>query len=90
MLRRLRRFLADSDAREQRVLGELRMIEECLSRRMSVIEQRLAENEQVLRRLGHQVARIDGRTSIMRAAAPVLGKSSGIRGREPETQRRSS
>lgn len=83
MLRWLRRFLADSDALERRLLGELRAIEERLSRRMSVIEQRLAVNEQVLRRLGHQVARIEGRTSIMGAATPASGESDGIEGGKP-------
>ncbi len=52
------RFLTDTDALEQRLTGELRASEERLSRRMTIIEQRLAENEQVLRRLGHQIARI--------------------------------
>lgn len=71
MLGWLRRFLTDSVALERRIAGELQAIEERLSRRMLVIEQRLDESEQVLRRLGHQVARIEGRTSFLKPADPT-------------------
>ena len=69
MLDWLRRLLIDSEALERRLVGELHANEERLSQRMSIVEQRLDENEQVLRRLGHQVARIEGRTSFQRSSA---------------------
>jgi len=62
----LRRFLTDTGALEARVTGELQAIEERWSRRMRIIEQRLDANEQVLSRLGHQVSRIEGRTSFLK------------------------
>lgn len=77
MLRWLRGFLTDTEALEQRLTGELRTNEERLSRRMSAIEQRLAENEQVLRRLGHQISRIEGRTSALGTGAPAPVNSNG-------------
>jgi len=86
MLGWLRRFLTDTDALEQRLAAELRGSEERLSRRMSVIEQRLAENEQVLRRVGHQIARIEGRTSALGANAPAPDRSKGNDEKQPGTQ----
>ena len=86
MLGWLRGFLTDTDALEQRLTGELRASEERLSRRMLVIEQRLAENEQVLRRLGHQIARIEGRTSALGASAPARDTSNRNEERQPGTQ----
>lgn len=69
MLGWLRRFLTDTEVLERRIAGELHAVEERLSQRMSVVEQRLDENEQVLRRLGHQVARIEGWTAFLRSSA---------------------
>jgi CII-binding regulator of phage lambda lysogenization HflD len=86
MLGWLRGFLTDTDTLEQRLTGELRASEERLSRRMSIIEQRLDENEQVLRRLGHQIARIEGRTSALGASAPARDKSYGNNEKQPGTQ----
>jgi CII-binding regulator of phage lambda lysogenization HflD len=86
MLGWLRGFLTDTDTLEQRLTGELRASEERLSRRMSIIEQRLDENEQVLRRLGHQIARIEGRTSALGASAPAQDKSNGSDEKQPGTQ----
>jgi hypothetical protein len=53
---------------------------------MLVIEQRLTENEQVLRRLGHQIARIEGRRLALGASAPASVKSNGTDERKPGTQ----
>lgn len=71
MLRWLRRFLTDTEALEHRLASQLHASEERLSRRISVIEQRLDENEQVLRRLGHQIARLEGRLSTSRPSTPA-------------------
>ena len=85
MLGWLRRFLTDSEVLERRIAGDLHASEERLSRRMTVIEQRLDDNEQVLRRLGHQVARIEGRASFLRSSItePVAGASTD--GDRPKT-----
>jgi len=71
MLGWLRRFLTDTEALELRLASELHASEERLSRRVFVIEQRLDENEQVLRRLGHQIARLEGRVSTSRSSTPA-------------------
>jgi uncharacterized membrane protein YccC len=99
MLGWLRRFLTDTDALEQRLAAELRGSEERLSRRLAEIEQalqadpdyapayaNLAENEQVLRRVGHQIARIEGRTSALGANAPAPDRSKGNDEKQPGTQ----
>jgi CII-binding regulator of phage lambda lysogenization HflD len=86
MLGWLRGFLTDTDALEQRLAAELRASEERVSQRMLVIEQRLAENEQVLRRVGHQIARIEGRTSALGANAPAPDRSKGNDEKQPGTQ----
>ena len=78
MLGWLRGFLTDTDALEQRLTGGLRASEERLSRRMSVIEQRLAENEQVLRRPGHQIARIT-KAASRRLISKAVRLSASIR-----------
>ena len=85
MLGWLRRFLTDSEAFERRIAGVLHASEERLSRRMAVIEQRLDENERVLRRVGHQVARIEGRASFLRSSVtePMAGASTD--GDRPKT-----
>ncbi|MFC6747527.1 hypothetical protein [Methylobacterium persicinum] len=73
----LRRLLTDPDALQRQIKGNLQEIEERLSQRMLAIEQRLDENEQVLRRLGHQVARIEGRTSFPNPADLPPGSKVG-------------
>ncbi|KAA0122851.1 hypothetical protein CIW48_15525 [Methylobacterium sp. P1-11] len=76
-----RRLPADTEALERRLAGELHATEERLSRRISVIERRLDENEQVLRRLGHQIARMEGRLSIHKASSSAsnTGDEDGVK-----------
>lgn len=81
MLDWLRRFLTDTGALERRFDGELRATEERLSKRMSDIEQRLDGNEQVLRRVGHQIARIEGRTSVPRSSTATAEEASTTGGK---------
>lgn len=80
MLGWLRRFRTDSEPLERRFAGELHAAEERLLLRMSVIERRLDENEQVLRRIGHQIARIEGRTSVLRSGATEPAESANMNG----------
>ena len=77
MLGWLRRLLTDTEALERRLAGELLSTKKDLFRRISDFEQRLDEAEQVIRRLGHQVARVEGRTSFLRSSAtePAQGAS---------------
>ncbi|KAB1071716.1 hypothetical protein [Methylobacterium planeticum] len=67
MLTLLRNFLTNTRSLEASLHAELRAMEERLSRRMFVIEQRLDANEQALRQLGHKVARLEGRASVLAA-----------------------
>ncbi|MGH1572049.1 hypothetical protein ACRAWG_16870 [Methylobacterium sp. P31] len=69
MLRWLRNLLTDSEGLEQRLRAELRAPQaelERLSRRLHVIEQRLGMTDTAVREIGHRLARVDGRTSILR------------------------
>ncbi len=68
MLRWLRNLLTDAEGIEQRLRAELQAIQgeqERLSRRLSVIEQRLGVTDTAVREIGHRLARVDGRTSIL-------------------------
>lgn len=68
MLRWLRNHLSDVEGVEQRVRAELQTIrgeQERLSRLLYVIEQRLDTIDIAVRAIGHRLARVDGRTSIL-------------------------
>ncbi|MER2265403.1 hypothetical protein [Methylobacterium oxalidis] len=67
MLRWLRWLLTDRGS-EEGLRAELRAsqaAEERLSRRVHVIEERLDMADQRINALGHKLARVDGRTSIL-------------------------
>ncbi len=69
MLEWLRRTLT------RQIIGDLHETEARLSRRLQLVEQRLAETEQVLIRHGLQIARIDGRASVQRPSVPASDES---------------
>jgi chromosome segregation ATPase len=72
MLRWLRKYLSDAEGVEQSLRAELQAIQGeqgRLSRRLYVIEQRLDTTDTAVREIGHRLARVDGRTSILRNRA---------------------
>jgi hypothetical protein len=77
MLRWLRNLLSDAEGVERRLRAELQAIQgeqERLSRRLYVVEQRLGVTDTAIREIGHRLARVDGRTSILQRKQAVNGE----------------
>jgi hypothetical protein len=64
ILTRLRNSLTGAGAVEDTLAREIRTLEERVSKRLCVLEERVTANEQAMLRLGQRLARVDGRTSV--------------------------
>lgn len=80
MLTWLRRFLTDSEDIDRRLNREFASLEERLSRRIYALEQRLDDDEKVLRRLGHQISRLEGRASVVEVRDTTSEGGSSVAG----------